>query len=312
MPGFLQRPAWMRPCRGCPMMEGMTLPPTEGGLDAFLNPETDYPANHFALQYVLNALADRPQPTLVEVGTGHATALEPLIRAGIEVSGFDIDPSVVPVARETMAALGRDPESVTVGDIEDPVSYATVLRDGPYDALLALGVLPNVANESRALRNMQALVRPGGEVFVEFRNVLFSLFTSNRHTRNFIVDELLADVSDDLRAAVSDVLESRVDMDRPPLPRAGASAWRFHNPFEVAERFASLGFVDVRPHFFHYHPAMPFLASEHPVSFRRESLRLENEASGWRGMFLCSAFLIHARRPLIAVGEASSSIPHGV
>lgn len=294
------------------MMDGMTLSPAGGGLDAFLDPETDYPANHFALQYVLNALAARPAPTLVEVGTGHATALAPLIRAGVDVRGFDIDPDLVARGREQMGALGQDPESVTVGDIEDPVSYATVLRDGPFDALLALGILPNVANEIGTLRNMQALVRPGGEVFVEFRNVLFSLFTSNRHTRNFIVDELLADVSDDLRSSVSDVLESRVDMDRPPLPRAGASAWRFHNPFEVAERFASLGFVDVRPHFFHYHPAMPFLASEHPASFRRESMRLENEASGWRGMFLCSAFLIHARRPGVASATASPSIPHGV
>ena len=45
---------------------------------------------------------------------------------------------------------------------------------------------------------------------------------------------------------------------------------------------------------YHYHAAMPYLEDKMPELFRTESIRLEHEASNWRGFFLCSAFVIEA------------------
>ena len=66
---------------------------------------------------------------------------------------------------------------------------------------------------------------------------------------------------------------------------------------ELARQLADAGFDDVRVHYFHYHAGMPYLQSEDPDAFRRADVALEDDSSGWRGMFLASAFVIHARRP---------------
>jgi hypothetical protein len=98
-------------------------------------------------------------------------------------------------------------------------------------------------------------------------------------------------------------------MDKPPVrathydddTKVGYDAIlsKFHNPFEVLEMFDSLGFEDAELLWYHYHPAMPFLAEKAPEAFREEALALEHEPSGWRGLFLCSAFVVQARKPLV-------------
>jgi 2-polyprenyl-3-methyl-5-hydroxy-6-metoxy-1,4-benzoquinol methylase len=68
---------------------------------------------------------------------------------------------------------------------------------------MAMGVMPHVENDEFVLRNMATMVRPGGTLFVEFRNKLFSLFTFNRYTHDFILNDLLADVDPAVREAVA-------------------------------------------------------------------------------------------------------------
>ena len=82
------------------------------------------------------------------------------------------------------------------------------MADGAFDAVIAAGVLPHVANDRLALKNMAMLIREGGHLFVEFRNKLFSLFTFNRYTKEFILDDLLAGVPRDVTAHVAQELES--------------------------------------------------------------------------------------------------------
>jgi SAM-dependent methyltransferase len=255
-----------------------------------------YPANTFALEYLADACRRSGLRSIVEVGVGHGTAVDVLDGAGLEVTGFDRDPAMVEVSRAAMAAIGRDPGRVSLGDIEDPSSYAQVRDAGPFDALLGLGILPTARDEAQALANMRSLVRPGGEVFVEYRNVLFSLVTFNRHTRDFLLDDLLNGVDPRMRDAVADYVAPRLDLDRPPLPTS-AVVPKYHNPLTVAAEFERLGFVDATPFYFHYHPGMPALETDDPDLFHEEARRLEHEDSGWKGMFLCSAFLVHARVP---------------
>ena len=166
-----------------------------------------------------------------------------------------------------------------------------------------MGVMPHVVNDDMVLRNMAAMVRPGGSVFIEFRNTLFSLFSFNRYTLEFVLDDLLRDVGAEVKDLVRKDLSARLRVDMPPVrstvagqgaPGYDAILSRFHNPFEVVQLFERVGFRDVKHRFYHYHPAMPYLAGSAPVAFREEALRLEHEPSNWRGFFLCSAFVIEA------------------
>ena len=269
--------------------------------DRLYDTTSDYPANFFRLQLLLNSFMSKGIKRVIEVGVGEGTSLATLGKAGIEVWGFDISQAMVQKSKQTMQDNGMDPDHIFWGDIQDRTTYVQVLRDGPFDGLMAMGVMPHVENDEMVLDNIATLVRPGGSVFVEFRNKLFSLFTFNRHTRDFILDDLLKEASPELKRVVAGDLDSRLRMDMPQLrmgssdePGYDAILSRFHNPFEVVELFRRHQFKDIKLLWYHYHPAMPYLEDKMPDLFRTESIRLEHEASNWRGYFLCSAFVVEA------------------
>ena len=254
-----------------------------------------YPANHFAFQRIANALLDAGTRRIIEVGVGHGNALPLLAGLGLVVSGIDTSNEAVDASKKRLSGLGQDPSRIIWADIEDPITYALLAADGPFDALVSLGVLPHVRHERQTILNMRSLVRPGGEVFVEFRNKLFSLVTFNRYTYEFIMDDLLGEVDEGLRSAVAERLRGRLDMEVPPVSTSGRPA-RFRTPFEVIDDFTDAGFEAVEAWPFHYHAGPPSFEASHPQVFRDESIALEHETSGWKGLFLCSAFIIRARR----------------
>lgn len=258
--------------------------------------EGGYPANHFAFRQVLNVLHEENAKTLVEIGVGQGRAISIYDAAGIEIWGVDNNPEMVEISSGVFRESGLPVERAMWGDIEDSVSLSSIRRHGPFDALLAMGVLPHVHYETVALENMRNLVKPGGLVFVECRNKLFSLITFNRFTYEFILNDLFADVASDVKNVAADFLKSRVDVDIPARP-VGHEA-RYHNPLSIHQEFEAAGFEDIRIRPFHYHAAMPRFEKELGAAFRAESIALENEPSDWRGLFLCSAFVVQARRPL--------------
>jgi 2-polyprenyl-3-methyl-5-hydroxy-6-metoxy-1,4-benzoquinol methylase len=258
--------------------------------------EGGYPANHFAFRQVLTALHEQGAQRMVEVGVGQGRAIEIYEAAGIDVYGVDNNPDMVEMSAAVFSGAGLPADRASWGDIEDAVSLSGIRRKGPFDALLAMGVLPHVDHEKVALENMRNLVKPGGSVFVECRNKLFSLVTFNRFTFEFIMEDLLAGVHGEVKDKAGEFLKSRVDVEMPPKP-SGHEA-KYHNPLDVHEVFEAAGFVDVRIRPFHYHAAMPRFEKELGAAFRAESIALENEPSDWRGLFLCSAFVVEAFRPV--------------
>lgn len=255
-----------------------------------------YPANHFAWRIALESARRLDATSLVEVGVGSGNGVAHVLGAGLSFAGVDNDEASVAATRRALVNMGGDPADVILADAENAASLQRLPGAGTFDSLMALGIMPHAQDREGTIRNMAELVRPGGEMFVEFRNSLFSLVTFNRFTRDFIVDDLLADVSTATRDRVGAFVADRVDTDRPPLPSSGHEA-RYDNPFVVPEWLHGLGFDEVSIHPFHFHAAMPMLESEDPPAFRDESLALEDDTSGWRGLFLCSVFLARIVRP---------------
>jgi hypothetical protein len=111
-------------------------------------------------------------------------------------------------------------------------------------------------------------------------------------------------VSGKMKEIVSNELKTRLEMNKPPIrstvgenvdaPGYDAILSKFHNPFEVLDTFSRLGYMEVKLHWYHYHPAMPWLEAVDTVEFRSQSIAMEHESSGWRGYFLCSAFVVEA------------------
>jgi len=262
-----------------------------------------YPANYFRLQLLINSFVKKGIKRVIEVGVGEGTPLATLGKAGIDVWGFDISKKMVERAKETVRNNQMNPDQIFWGDIQDPITYAHALKDGRFDGLMAMGVMPHVENDDMVLNNISTIVRPGGSVFIEFRNKLLSLFSFNRYTVDFVCDDLLDGVSDEVRDLVRNDLESRLRVDMPPFrekvegtdaPGFDSILSKFHNPFEVVDQFKRHGFMDIQLQWYHYHPSVPYLEKDIPELFRREAFRLEHEPSGWKGFFLCSAFVVEA------------------
>ena len=255
-----------------------------------------YPANHFAWRVILESARRRGARSLVEIGVGGGNGVPHVLAAGMTFAGIDNVPEKVDQTRAILSDLGGDPASVIVADAEDAASMSGLPGAGTFESLVGLGIMPHVDDRAAVTANLASLVVPGGELFLEFRNSLFSLVTFNRFTRSFIVDDLLADRSNRVRQRVGDFVAERVDMARPPRPSSGHEA-HYDNPLALIPMFEKLGYHDVSVHPFHFHAAMPVLESGDPQAFRDESLAMEDDDSGWRGLFLCSAFLLRLVTP---------------
>lgn len=255
-----------------------------------------YPANHFAWRVILESAKKRGASSLVEIGVGGGNGVPHVLAASLDFAGVDNNPAMVDTTRTILTDLGGDANTVILADAEDPASLSALPGAGGFDTLVGLGIMPHAHDQEGTMANLAALVRPGGELFLEFRNSMFSLVTFNRFTTDFIADDLLPETSSETRARVREFVAERVDMNRPPRPSSGVDAF-YDNPLALVPRYQALGYQEVSVHPFHYHAGMPALESADPKAFRDESLALEDDDSGWRGLFLCSAFLLRLVRP---------------
>ncbi len=271
--------------------------------DLYEHPE--YPSNFIRLQIILSRLSSCKVKRVYEIGAGDGTPLVAMAQMGLEVAGCDVSTQMVAKCRENLEKAGLPSDVVQVADGEDRTSFENQIRSGKFDAVVANGVLPHVRNERLFLENTKILLRPGGKAFIEFRNKLFSLFTFNRYTKQFILDDLLSGVSEKVKEVVAQDLERRVAGDQPQLrlrQSDGSIGYdailsKFHNPFELLDMFREGGFENPRVLWYHYHPAPPMLEKDIGREFRKAALELENEHSGWRGYFLCSAGVVEADLP---------------
>jgi SAM-dependent methyltransferase len=263
----------------------------------------EYPANYFRLQLVQRLLAQSGATSVYELGVGDATPLSTIGASGLRVAGNDVSPEMVRTAKANMQARGLDPEAIAHIDVQDAEAIdREQARVGLFDAVMALGVIPHVSDDAAFVGSMDGFLRPGGQLLLQFRNSMFSLFTFNRITKEFILDELLADVPSSIKDVVAADLDSRLAVDKPPArTRPTGDGYdeilaRFHNPFELADVVRSAGYSDVRFHWYNYHPAYPMLAGAiDPREYRQAQMDLEHEGT-WRGMFLCSAGIIEATK----------------
>jgi len=262
----------------------------------------EYPANYFRLQRIKERVAALGLTSMYELGIGDGSPLAALGQMGLRVAGSDLSEGMLKVAREQFVAKGLDPSGLTWGDIQDRASLEGAIASGPYDGVMALGVLPHVRDEGAVVDNMSAFIGSGGKMFLQFRNSMLSLYSFNRLTMEFILDDLLADAPTAIKDVVRSGLETRLAMDKPPKrewevegPAYDEILAKFHNPFELADLVREHGFRAVRFHWYNYHVTPPMLAGEAGQVFRTAGIAMEPR-DDWRGMFLCSAGVIEATK----------------
>jgi 2-polyprenyl-3-methyl-5-hydroxy-6-metoxy-1,4-benzoquinol methylase len=262
----------------------------------------EYPANFFRLKRIKERVQALGLTSIYELGIGDGSPLAAMAELGLRVGGSDLTEGMLDVARAQFVAKGFDPGVLTWGDIQDRSTIEDAIATGPYDGVMALGVLPHVRDEAAVIDNMSAFVRPGGTLFLQFRNSMLSLYSFNRLTMEFIEDELLEGQAQEVKDVVRAGLEPRLAMDKPPLRTGSKDApgydeilAKFHNPFELADLVREHGFTDIRFHWYNYHVTPPMMAKELGPTFRTAGIAME-PSTDWRGMFLCSSGVIEATK----------------
>jgi 2-polyprenyl-3-methyl-5-hydroxy-6-metoxy-1,4-benzoquinol methylase len=266
-----------------------------------------YPPVHSDI--IFRILKEGGVESILDAGCGPASLLRDLAPLGAGLYGFDLTPELVAEGKRVFTGLGLPSTHIWEGSVTEAASYKQPVENQEgYDAVICSGVFPHIPEtlEDSVITNMHNAARAGGLVIVEARNQLFSLFTLNRYSYTFFLEELIraenltntAGANRDDIATALEMLKERFRMDLPPL-RTGDTASpgydevlsRTHNPFVLKERFVKAGFTDTRLLFYHYHCLPPMFESYIPDLFRACSLAIE-DPEDWRGHFMASAFLL--------------------
>ena len=109
----------------------------------------------------------------LDVGCGGGLLSEALARKGAQVTGIDLAPGMVEVARLHAAEEGLGVE-YRVAAAEELAENLT----GAFDVITCMEMLEHVPQPERMLATLASLVRPGGSVFVS---------TLNRNLKSFLL-----------------------------------------------------------------------------------------------------------------------------
>lgn len=262
----------------------------------------EYPANYFRLKKIKERVQELGIGSVYELGIGDGSPILAMAQLGLRVGGSDFSKGMLEVAQKQFVDAGFEPSVLTYGNIDERDTLAEGIASGPYDAVMALGVLPHVKSEEQVVRNMSEFIAPGGTLFLQFRNSMLSLYSFNRLTMEFLMDELLAPVSTDIKNTIKAELEPRLAMNKPPKreekhdgPAYDEILAKFHNPFELQALVNANGLTFTKFHWYNYHVSPPMLAGTLGQAFREAGIELE-ATDDWRGMFLCSAGVIEAQK----------------
>jgi len=97
---------------------------------------------------------------LLEIGCGLGTDLLQFARAGAQVTGIDLTPASVDLARKRFSLYGI-PGDFQVADAEN-----LPFPDESFDVVYSFGVLHHTPDTQRAIDEAYRVLRPGGEIVV--------------------------------------------------------------------------------------------------------------------------------------------------
>ena len=101
----------------------------------------------------------RASGDVLEVAVGTGLNL-PHYPAGTTVTGLDLSPEMLEIARQRLGEIGRD-VTLKEGD-----AHALPFADGSFDTVVCTYALCNIPDPNRALSEMKRVLRPGGKLIL--------------------------------------------------------------------------------------------------------------------------------------------------
>lgn len=154
------------------------------------------------LDWVEN-LSLAPGSRVLEIGCGAGFLTVALARRGLHVYAIDSTEAMVEQTRQHAEESGvSESLSLAVGDV-----CALTFEDSSFDLVIAVGVIPWLAQPQRAMQEMARVTRPGGYIF---------LTADNRYRLTYLLDPWMNPVLATFRKRVKGLLEQVKLMQRMP------------------------------------------------------------------------------------------------
>lgn len=259
-----------------------------------------YPEHIFRLNIFLNILATIKPKRILDVGCGSGQPLLAFLREGYDAYGFDYSHEMVEQARELLLSNNFDQTRVSHNNIEN---IENILHNH-YDCIVALGSLYYSRNFESTIKQIVHLLPKRGDFIFSLRNELFSLFSLNAYTSEFILNKLMtpSSLSANLKARFNSFLDEKF------IPFRGTKKFLtiddqkiyslYHNPLTINKDILAPNGLALRGiYYYHYHALPPEFEHSDTEEFRRLSCELENPTD-WRGMFMSSSFVVHALKTI--------------
>lgn len=266
-----------------------------------------YMADWFRYTLIIRRLKElKIKGNILDIGCGEATPLMEICRStGLSPYALDITNEMVSLAKKKFRENKYNQDNVIKADISKKKFLKNNFAVKKFNASLCLGVMPHVTDIVLALRNIRKKMSSGSVSFISFRNLLFSLFTLNKYSKDFFIEKLLIHLNKKEKEKIEKELSKRFNINYPPMRKinkAGGVGYdtipaNFHNPLTIKNITKKAGFDNAEIYFYHYHATPPMYESKciDNKSFRKKSLKLEQDPTDWRGYFMCSAFLLELK-----------------
>jgi ubiquinone/menaquinone biosynthesis C-methylase UbiE len=125
--------------------------------------------NHYLMPRTLAMLGNVAGKAVLDVGCGEGGYARELARRGAQVTGFDGSARLVEVARQRALAAGLDIRFLVANANSLPQ-----IETGRFDIVLAAMSLMDVEDYPGAIREIERVLRPGGELFMSITHPCFS------------------------------------------------------------------------------------------------------------------------------------------
>jgi SAM-dependent methyltransferase len=240
----------------------------------------------------------KPRDSL-DVGCGGGQTVIDALERGILARGVEPIKEMVHHGRQLLARNGFEGDAIQEGD-------ASVLHDWPdssVDSIAFLSVLPHIPRSEwdDIHREIHRVLRPSGTAIIAYRNQLFDLYTINRYTFEFFMEEFFSsgEFDEPTRQDIEPRLRSLIpNYHLPQLEHTNSEDKSFGklqrarmNPFDVRDYVRSFGFKIEEISVCNFHPQPPLLGPD-SLKLRKIKHRLEESwSTNWRGYFMSSMFV---------------------
>lgn len=213
---------------------------------------------------------------IFDFGCGDAVHFPAFLKSGAEISGVDIAPEMVSLARDRLSKNNCNPAIVSLGGS----AALKGIKTGSLDAILSFNVLAYLTKKEEEIfyKHAGRTIKRGGFLIVTHSNELFDLFSLNRYTVNFFSEYLM---SSRYKKKIRILLKNA---DKPKCPVLYNIR---ENPLTYGKKLKKYGFCEIRQEFINHHNAPPALLSEDKAYPDTLSV---TDNDRWKLIFTCSTF----------------------